>query len=90
MKHTFYAACILALLGCESRNFEATRPDGTVVRYHRMTLFGESSSEGVSIAKAGDDLAVDVGPTGSETNVQAAIEAFGYGVSVGKAQGGSQ
>lgn len=62
---------VLCLLGCESRNFTATRPDGTVIQYHRVSIMGDSSSEGVSVAKQGDDLTVDVGPTNSQARLEA-------------------
>jgi hypothetical protein len=67
--------CALAsLTGCESRNFSATRTDGTVITYHRVSIFGDSSSEGVSIAKDGGDLSVEVGATGSQANISQVIE----------------
>jgi hypothetical protein len=73
------AALLVTCAGCEARKFTATRPDGTVITYERVTAIGDSQSEGVSVSKAGDDLTVDVGATGSEAKVevlQAVLEAI--------------
>jgi hypothetical protein len=84
-------AVLVLMSGCEGRTFVREEIiDGVPVRtsYSRWTLMGESSSEGVSVAKDGDDFTVDVGPTGSKTDAQIAIEAFGIGVGVGREQAG--
>lgn len=88
MAKTAALVLLAALAGCETRTFTATRPDGTAIRYSRTTLLGESASEGVSVSKAGEDLTVDVGATGSKTDAEIAIEAFGIGVGVGRGQAG--
>lgn len=75
----FAILCVAALTACEARKFTATRPDGTVITYERVTMIGDSTSEGVSVSKDGDDLTVDVGATGSEAKVevlQAVLEAI--------------
>lgn len=64
-------AALLLCTGCESRTFTAERPDGTVITYHRATVFGDSASEGVTVSKDGDDLLVEVGSTGSKANLEA-------------------
>lgn len=63
--------CLALLLGCESRTFRAVKPDGTSVQYTRMTVFGDSSTEGVSVSKDGEDYSVDVGPTNSNADTAA-------------------
>lgn len=72
------------LAGCESRTFTATRPDGTVIQYRRVTLLGESASEGVEVIRDGDEFGVSVGPTGSQTDPGIALEAFGMGLELGR------
>lgn len=70
--YAFFVALVLACsAGCESRRFVATRPDGTVITYHRATILGDSASEGVTVAKDGDDLVVEVGATGSQAKIDA-------------------
>lgn len=64
------ALILVALTGCEARKFTATRPDGTVITYERVTAIGDSQSEGVSVSKDGDDLTVDVGATGSQAKAE--------------------
>lgn len=64
------AAALLVLTGCEARSFQATRPDGTVITYNRITAIGDSQSEGVSVSKDGEDLSVEVGATGSQAKVE--------------------
>lgn len=61
---------LILCTACESRTFTAQRPDGTVITYNRISVIGDSSSEGVSVSKQGDDLTVDVGPTGSQAKVE--------------------
>jgi len=63
-------AVLLCCTGCESRTFTAERPDGTIITYNRVSIVGDSSSEGVSVSKQGDDLTVDVGATGSQAKVE--------------------
>ena len=73
------AAAVVLIAGCEARKFTAVRPDGTVITYERATFIGDSQSEGVSVAKQGEDLTVDVGATGSQAKVevlQAVLEAI--------------
>lgn len=66
----FVLGALMLAAGCESRNFTASRPDGTVVSYHRISIMGDSTSEGVSVAKQGEDLTVDVGATGSQAKAE--------------------
>lgn len=63
-------AVLLLCTGCESRTFTAERPDGTRITYNRVSIIGDSSSEGVSVSKQGEDLTVDVGATGSQAKVE--------------------
>ena len=74
MTKTLLAAAVAVTLaantGCEARKFTAVRPDGTTITYERITAIGDSSSEGVSVSKQGDDLTVDVGATGSEARAE--------------------
>ena len=68
------------LAGCESRVFTATRPDGTRVTYSRITILGESSTEGVEVSKDGDDFVVQVGSTGSKTDAEALLRGIELGL----------
>lgn len=63
-------AGLAALTGCESRSFAVTRPDGTTIEYDRMTVFGDSNTEGVSVSRVGEDVNVEVGATGSTSNAE--------------------
>ena len=63
-------AVLLLCTACEARKFVAVRPDGTTITYERISIIGDSSSEGVSVSKQGDDLTVDVGATGSQAKVE--------------------
>jgi|14BtaG_2_1085337.scaffolds.fasta_scaffold01724_5 hypothetical protein len=67
----FLIATLILCQACESRNFTATRPDGTTITYRRVSIIGDSSSEGVSVSKQGEDLTVDVGATGSQAKIEA-------------------
>jgi len=77
-------AVLLLCTACESRTFTATRPDGTVITYHRATIFGDSASEGVSVSKDGDDLLVEVGSTGSKANLEALGTVIGAALEAAK------
>lgn len=63
-------AALSLLAGCESRSFTVTRPDGTTIDYDRVTMFGDSNTEGVSVSRVGDDVNVEVGATGSTSNAE--------------------
>ena len=67
---TLLAMTALLMLGCESRTVVYQTPDGRSLKYSRVSIFGDSSSEGVSVSKDGDDLTVDVGATGSQSRTE--------------------
>ena len=80
----FVGACValmiaLALTGCEARRVVVEKPDGTRVTYNRNTLFSESNSDGLSLVRDGEDVALEVGPTGSKTDLEALMEAIKIG-----------
>jgi len=78
-------ACAV-LAGCETRRVEFVRPDGSWAKYTRTTWMGESATEGVVVVKDGEAIRFEVGKTGSETAIEAAIEAYGVGLEVGRRQ----
>lgn len=67
---------------CESRRVFVERPDGTKVTYNRNSIFAESNSEGLSLAKDGEDVVLEVGPTGSKTELEALLEAIKIGTTL--------
>lgn len=72
-------AAIMFFSGCESRTVTYSTPDGRSLTYQRISIIGDSSSEGVSVSRDGDDLTVDVGATGSKARVEvlgAVVEAL--------------
>jgi len=75
----------LLLSGCETRRLTVVRPDGSVATYTRTTLWGDSSTEDVSVSKDGDDFTLDVGSSGSST-AEFFLEGYGLGVGVGQRQ----
>lgn len=82
-------ACAV-LAGCETRRVEFVRPDGSWAKYTRTTLMGDSATEGVVVSKEGEALHLEVGSSGSQTAVEAAVEAYGVGVEVGRRQNQDQ
>jgi len=76
------ALLVLFTLGCESRRVVVIKPDGTTVTYNRSSLFAESNSEGLSLARDGEDVVLEVGPTGSKTDLEALLEAIKIGATL--------
>lgn len=74
---------LLLLSGCESRTVKVERPDGTLVTYHRASIFAESNSDGLSMVRDGEDVALEVGPTGSKTDAELLLEAIKLGAGLG-------
>ncbi len=74
------------LAGCESRSVEVVRGDGSYLTYNRVTFWGESNTDGIDVAKEGEDFAASVGPTGSKTLADIVAEGYGVGLGIGKAQ----
>lgn len=64
------AAILMTCVGCESRTVTYSTPDGRSLKYNRVSILGDSSSEGVTIARQGEDLSVDVGATGSQAKTE--------------------
>lgn len=69
-KFYLLALVALALAGCEVRQVEVVRGDGSWAKYTRTTLLGDSTTEGVSASKDGDDFTFDVGSTGSVSRTE--------------------
>jgi len=70
---------VALLAGCESRRVVVERPDGTVVTYNRASMFAESNSDGLSFARDGEDVILEIGPTGSKTELEALLQAIELG-----------
>lgn len=62
--------CLLGLAGCEARHVVYEFPDGPRATYTRMTVFGDSSTEGVVVRRSADALEVEVGASGSTSNAE--------------------
>ena len=63
-----YASLLMTCAGCESRSATVIYPNGIVVEYQRASLFTESSTDGLSFVRDGDDIALEIKPTGSKTD----------------------
>ncbi len=63
------AFCIL-MVGCESRHVALTRPDGFTADYKRVTIFGTSDTEGLTLSKDGESYTLEVKPTHSDTTAE--------------------
>lgn len=78
------AFALAVLAGCETRRVEFVRPDGSWAKYTRTTWMGESATEGVIVDKDGEAIRFEVGRTGSDTAIEAAVQAYGVGLEVGR------
>ena len=76
------AGALILTLGCETRGVTVTRPDGTVVAYNRASLFSSSNSDGLNFSRDGEDVFLEIGPTGSETEFEALIKAIQFGAKI--------
>lgn len=63
-------AAIGLLAGCEARHVVHEYPDGPRTSYTRLTVFGDSSTEGVTVNRTAESLNVEVGATGSTSNAE--------------------
>lgn len=77
---------VAMLAGCEVRRVEYVRPDGSWAKYSRTTWMGDSSTEGVIVTLDGEAIRFEVGKTGSDTAIEAQVQAFGVGMEIGRRQ----
>lgn len=76
------ALALATMVGCESRRVIVVRPDGTSVTYNRTSMFADSNSDGLSLVRDGEDVALEVGPTGSTTDLETLMQAIKLGAGI--------
>jgi len=82
LKTSVAIVALLLCTACESRRVVVVRPDGTSVTYNRTSMFADSNSDGLSLVRDGDDVALEVGPTGSSTDLETLMEAIKLGAGI--------
>ena len=76
---TLLAGGVLCLAACQHTSVEVIYTDPPTVQYDRWALFTDFSTDGLSFVRDGDDIVLEIKPTGSKTDLETLLQAIQIG-----------